>query len=152
MIAAKAGRSSARQGRTIRRAVSRPNKLFLVLLRFLLLFARVHAFSHDVLLRRSWQLAVGGWQEWFHCQPLTANHQLNRTSGPQHAGTLVDLRIDEHGDQRRIEQPFVHLHAQDVERALDILRMEMNERLLDPSLVAVFIDAKVYERAGVLRT
>lgn len=38
------------------------------------------------------------------------------------------------------------------ERALDILRMEMSEGLLDPSLVHVFIDAKVYERAGVLRT
>ena len=38
------------------------------------------------------------------------------------------------------------------ERALDILKMEMNEGLLDSSLVAVFIEAKVYERAGVLRT
>jgi HD-GYP domain-containing protein (c-di-GMP phosphodiesterase class II) len=38
------------------------------------------------------------------------------------------------------------------ERALDILRMEMSEGLLDPSLVGVFIEAKVYERAGVLRT
>ncbi|HJQ35850.1 MAG TPA: HD domain-containing phosphohydrolase, partial [Thermoanaerobaculia bacterium] len=38
------------------------------------------------------------------------------------------------------------------ERALDILRMEMNEGFLDPSLVDVFIEAKVYERAGVLRT
>ncbi|HKR63375.1 MAG TPA: HD domain-containing phosphohydrolase [Thermoanaerobaculia bacterium] len=38
------------------------------------------------------------------------------------------------------------------ERALDILRMEMNDGLLDPELVNVFIDAKVYERAGVLRT
>jgi HD-GYP domain-containing protein (c-di-GMP phosphodiesterase class II) len=38
------------------------------------------------------------------------------------------------------------------ERALDILRMEMNEGLLDPDLVGVFIEAKVYERAGVLRT
>lgn len=38
------------------------------------------------------------------------------------------------------------------ERALDILRMEMNEGLLDPALVETFIDAKVYERAGVLRT
>ena len=38
------------------------------------------------------------------------------------------------------------------ERALDILRMEMNDGLLDPALVGVFIDAKVYERAGVLRT
>jgi HD-GYP domain-containing protein (c-di-GMP phosphodiesterase class II) len=38
------------------------------------------------------------------------------------------------------------------ERALDILRMEMGEGLLDPSLVNTFIEAKVYERAGVLRT
>src|SRR5436190_1731519 len=38
------------------------------------------------------------------------------------------------------------------ERALDILRMEMNDGLLDPALVGVFIEAKVYERAGVLRT
>ena len=38
------------------------------------------------------------------------------------------------------------------ERALDILRMEMNEGLLDPALVDTFIEAKVYERAGVLRT
>ncbi|HVE70363.1 MAG TPA: HD domain-containing phosphohydrolase [Thermoanaerobaculia bacterium] len=38
------------------------------------------------------------------------------------------------------------------ERALDILRMEMSEGLLDPHLVDTFIEAKVYERAGVLRT
>jgi HD-GYP domain-containing protein (c-di-GMP phosphodiesterase class II) len=38
------------------------------------------------------------------------------------------------------------------ERALDILNMEMNDGLLDSSLVHVFIDAKVYERAGVVRT
>ena len=38
------------------------------------------------------------------------------------------------------------------ERALDILRMEMNDGLLDPALVDTFIEAKVYERAGVLRT
>ncbi|MGZ8710756.1 MAG: HD-GYP domain-containing protein, partial [Thermoanaerobaculia bacterium] len=38
------------------------------------------------------------------------------------------------------------------ERALDLLRMEMNDGLLDPSLVDTFIEAKVYERAGVLRT
>lgn len=38
------------------------------------------------------------------------------------------------------------------ERALDILRMEVADGLLDPHLVDTFIDAKVYERAGVLRT
>jgi HD-GYP domain-containing protein (c-di-GMP phosphodiesterase class II) len=38
------------------------------------------------------------------------------------------------------------------ERALDILRMEVGDGLLDPDLVNTFIDAKVYERAGVLRT
>jgi len=38
------------------------------------------------------------------------------------------------------------------ERALDILKMEMNDGLLDGSLVGVFIEAKVFERAGVLRT
>ncbi|HVG24924.1 MAG TPA: HD domain-containing phosphohydrolase, partial [Thermoanaerobaculia bacterium] len=38
------------------------------------------------------------------------------------------------------------------DRALDILRMEMSEGLLDDSLVNTFIEAKVYERAGVLRT
>ena len=38
------------------------------------------------------------------------------------------------------------------ERALDILRMEMTDGLLDPDLVQTFIEAKVYERAGVLRT
>lgn len=38
------------------------------------------------------------------------------------------------------------------ERALDILRMEMKEGLLDPDLVGTFIEAKVYERAGVIRT
>lgn len=37
------------------------------------------------------------------------------------------------------------------ERALDILRMEVNDGLLDPALVETFIDAKVYERAGVVR-
>ncbi|HEX8254446.1 MAG TPA: HD domain-containing phosphohydrolase, partial [Thermoanaerobaculia bacterium] len=38
------------------------------------------------------------------------------------------------------------------ERALDILKMEVGDGLLDPNLVETFIDAKVYERAGVLRT
>ncbi len=38
------------------------------------------------------------------------------------------------------------------ERALDILKMEMSDGLLDGSLVALFIDARVFERAGVLRT
>ena len=38
------------------------------------------------------------------------------------------------------------------ERALDILKMEVGEGLLDQSLVDVFIEAKVYERAGVVRT
>ncbi len=38
------------------------------------------------------------------------------------------------------------------ERALDILKMETSEGLLDPLLVTTFIEAKVYERAGVLRT
>ncbi|HET7707036.1 MAG TPA: HD domain-containing phosphohydrolase [Thermoanaerobaculia bacterium] len=38
------------------------------------------------------------------------------------------------------------------ERALDILKMEVNDGLLDNSLVDTFIEAKVYERAGVQRT
>lgn len=38
------------------------------------------------------------------------------------------------------------------ERALDILKMEVRDGLLDPLLVDTFIEAKVYERAGVLRT
>ena len=38
------------------------------------------------------------------------------------------------------------------ERALDILKMEMSDGLLDASLVTLFIEARVFERAGVLRT
>jgi HD-GYP domain-containing protein (c-di-GMP phosphodiesterase class II) len=38
------------------------------------------------------------------------------------------------------------------DRALDILQMEVKDGLLDGSLVDTFIEAKVYERAGVLRT
>jgi len=38
------------------------------------------------------------------------------------------------------------------ERALDILKMEVKDGLLDPGLVDTFIEAKVFERAGVLRT
>ena len=38
------------------------------------------------------------------------------------------------------------------ERALDILKMEVGDGLLDASLVNIFIEAKVFERAGVLRT
>jgi HD-GYP domain-containing protein (c-di-GMP phosphodiesterase class II) len=38
------------------------------------------------------------------------------------------------------------------ERALDILKMEVKDGLLDRELVDVFIDAKVFTRAGVLRT
>src|SRR5438067_4400783 len=38
------------------------------------------------------------------------------------------------------------------ERALDILKMETSDGLLDASLVGLFIEARVFERAGVLRT
>ena len=38
------------------------------------------------------------------------------------------------------------------ERALDILKMEVGDGLLDSSLVNLFIKSKVFERAGVLRT
>jgi HD-GYP domain-containing protein (c-di-GMP phosphodiesterase class II) len=38
------------------------------------------------------------------------------------------------------------------ERAIDILRMEVNDGLLDTSLVNLFVEAKVYERAGILRS
>ncbi|HEX9984154.1 MAG TPA: HD domain-containing phosphohydrolase [Thermoanaerobaculia bacterium] len=38
------------------------------------------------------------------------------------------------------------------ERALDILNMEVKEGFLDQNLVSTFIEAKVFERAGVLRT
>jgi HD-GYP domain-containing protein (c-di-GMP phosphodiesterase class II) len=38
------------------------------------------------------------------------------------------------------------------ERALDILKMEVGDGLLDSSLVDLFIEAKVFERAGILRT
>jgi HD-GYP domain-containing protein (c-di-GMP phosphodiesterase class II) len=38
------------------------------------------------------------------------------------------------------------------DRALDILKMEVGDGLLDGSLVRLFIDAKIFERAGVLRT
>ena len=42
--------------------------------------------------------------------------------------------------------------AVSTDRALDILKMEVSDGLLDPSLVTVFINAKVYQRAGVIRT
>lgn len=38
------------------------------------------------------------------------------------------------------------------DRALDILRMETSDGFLDGALVETFIEAKVYERAGLLRT
>jgi len=38
------------------------------------------------------------------------------------------------------------------ERALDILQMEMKDGFLDQDLVHTFIDSRVYERAGVMRT
>ncbi|HSN69412.1 MAG TPA: HD domain-containing phosphohydrolase, partial [Thermoanaerobaculia bacterium] len=37
------------------------------------------------------------------------------------------------------------------DRALDILGMEVKDGLLDQDLVQIFVDAKVYERAGVVR-
>jgi HD-GYP domain-containing protein (c-di-GMP phosphodiesterase class II) len=42
--------------------------------------------------------------------------------------------------------------AVSTDRALDILRMEVNDGLLDSSLVDVFIDARVFQQAGVQRT
>lgn len=47
------------------------------------------------------------------------------------------------------DRPYKRAVATD--RALDILKMEMNDGLLDNSLVNVFIESKVYERAGVVR-
>jgi HD-GYP domain-containing protein (c-di-GMP phosphodiesterase class II) len=38
------------------------------------------------------------------------------------------------------------------ERALDILRMEVADGLLDQQLVDTFIEARVFERAGVMRS
>ena len=37
------------------------------------------------------------------------------------------------------------------DRAIDILKMEVNDGLLDSPLVDVFVESKVYERAGILR-
>ena len=37
------------------------------------------------------------------------------------------------------------------DRALDILKMEVSDGLLDEALVKYFIDSKIYERAGVVR-
>jgi HD-GYP domain-containing protein (c-di-GMP phosphodiesterase class II) len=37
------------------------------------------------------------------------------------------------------------------ERAIDILKMEVSDGLLDTNLVDLFVEAKVYERAGVVR-
>ena len=48
------------------------------------------------------------------------------------------------------DRPYKRAISSD--RALDILKMEVGDGLLDPSLVNVFVEAKVYERAGVLRT
>ncbi|HEY3054765.1 MAG TPA: HD domain-containing phosphohydrolase [Thermoanaerobaculia bacterium] len=42
--------------------------------------------------------------------------------------------------------------AVSTDRAIDILKMEVKDGLLDSSLVDVFIDAQVYQRAGVVRT
>ena len=42
--------------------------------------------------------------------------------------------------------------AVSTDRALDILKMEVKDGFLDPSLVDVFIEAQVYARAGVMRT
>ena len=41
--------------------------------------------------------------------------------------------------------------AVSTDRAIDILKMEVNDGLLDPSLVNVFVDSKVFQRAGVVR-
>ena len=38
------------------------------------------------------------------------------------------------------------------DRAIDILKMEVNDGLLDSPLVDVFVESKVYERAGILRS
>ena len=38
------------------------------------------------------------------------------------------------------------------ERAIDILKMEVNDGLLDSTLVDLFVESRVFERAGVLRT
>ena len=41
--------------------------------------------------------------------------------------------------------------AVSTDRAIDILKMEVNDGLLDPSLVNVFVESRVFQRAGVVR-
>src|SRR5438067_3886731 len=67
---------------------------------------------------------------------------------PIQSGMMTESDIDD--APTASNRPYKRASTDD--RPPDILKMEMSDGLLDSSLVEVFIDARVFERAGVLRT
>src|SRR5436190_5534193 len=150
MIAMNAGRSSARQGRMVRRAVSRPNNYFLSFFAFFFSLRVFMPLAMTFLLQENngnaprelprphpCPLPRPGWgaQRVITIASLRsptpgaeagagsgagagAGAGAEASLGAQNSGAFVHLRFDEDADERRIEQPVVHLHAENVERAL----------------------------------
>ncbi|HUJ15539.1 MAG TPA: HD domain-containing phosphohydrolase [Thermoanaerobaculia bacterium] len=86
-----------------------------------------------------------------------AHHEKLNGRGYPRKLTAADIPIQSR--MMTVSDIYDALTAQDrpykravpTDRALDILKMEVGEGLLDNSLVDLFIEAKVYERAGVVR-
>jgi HD-GYP domain-containing protein (c-di-GMP phosphodiesterase class II) len=84
-----------------------------------------------------------------------AHHEKLNGRGYPRKLTAVDIPIqsrmmtisDIYDALTASDRPYKRAVATD--RALDILRMEMGDGLLDSSLVSIFIESKVYERAVV---
>jgi len=100
------------------------------------------------------------WTKDLHGVPMIAYAHHEKLNGRGYPRKLSAADIPIQSRMMTVSDIYDALSASDrpykravpTERALDILKMEMNDGLLDASLVNLFIEAKVYERAGVLRT
>jgi hypothetical protein len=109
--------------------------------------------TFNFLQKIPWTKDLGG-------VPAIAYAHHEKLNGRGYPRKLTALEIPIQSRMMTVSDIYDALTASDrpykraisTDRALDILKMEVKDGLLDPSLVNVFIDGKVYERAGILRT
>jgi response regulator RpfG family c-di-GMP phosphodiesterase len=109
--------------------------------------------TFNFLQKIPWTKDLGG-------VPAIAYAHHEKLNGRGYPRKLTALEIPIQSRMMTVSDIYDALTASDrpykraisTDRALDILRMEVSDGLLDPSLVNVFVDAKVYERAGIVRT
>ena len=99
------------------------------------------------------------WTEDLQFVPEIAYAHHEKLNGRGYPRGLDALRIPIQSKMMSVSDIYDALTASDrpykraisTERAIDILGMEVNEGLLDRDVVSVFVEAKIYERAGVVR-